>query len=500
MLPLLKRELCIAARRPSTFRLRSGFGGGVMAFSAWAMLVWGSSPRLLAGTFFYVLFGVTAAAMLGTGLFVAVDAVSLERREGTLPLLFLTDLTTAELVVGKLVAVSITPFFTLLSVLPSLGIWQLVGGLSVEELVRAVLVLLVTLFTSTSLSLFASSVLRERWQVVLGSILLLLLFNPLWLVIGAVLLNWWHFWFAIVGFVLLGLLFLYATGIVLRRNWRDELGVDKERPAVQARGHRRGIETNLITSLLLRTAASRSFVQALRWAIAGLAITLVLWLLSYDHVIMALDALFLVHLACILSVTARTAWTFSRKREDGEFELLLSTPLTNEELFLGFVKFLHIYSRPFLALLSGFDGLIAALLWFKGMPRLIVFPLAMAAVVWITLAGVSWVGVYRSFMQSRPIVSAFWTFWRLSLFPILLSALFLWAPRTDYQKVCFFWVFSTGFLALFFSSDARRVLLERGRELLLRPNCEKPPYIESQWSFINWEGLAENEKASPGGP
>jgi hypothetical protein len=47
-------------------------------------------------------------------------------------------------------------------------------------------------------------------------------------------------------------------------------------------------------------------------------------------------------------------------------------------------------------------------------------------------------------------------------------------------------VISTGFLTLFFANDARRIVLERGRELLLRPSSEKPPTIETEWSFINW--------------
>ena len=55
------------------------------------------------------------------------------------------------------------------------------------------------------------------------------------------------------------------------------------------------------------------------------------------------------------------------------------------------------------------------------------------------------------------------------------------------MKVVLFWILSTGFTSVFFASDAKSALFRHGRELLLRPVAEKPPHIENEWSFINWD-------------
>jgi hypothetical protein len=494
MLPLLKRELLVAARRPLIFRLRAAFGGGAMALSAWAILVWGSSAAFSGGAFFYLLFWITNIAALLAGLIVAIDSISLERREGTLPLLFLTNLSAWEIVAGKLAAASLTPLLTLLSVFPSLAIWQLLGGLAVDELLRAVVVLLITLMVSITVTLFVSSVARERMTVVLGAVSLLLVFNPLWLAAFSRLLSLWDFLLVSIACVLLSFFFLVATVTALNRNWRTEFS-PKEKALAQSRGRQVLDEEYPVRFMLTRTTPSRGvaawFHRAAPWIVGATGV----WMIASRQPVAALVMLLIFHVGCILSLTARTAWTFSRKRDEGAFEILLSTPLRNPDIFEGFARYLHDQSRRFLYAVTAIDSAISILLWARGHPKLMVFPLAMCATLWITLRGVTWVGVYRSFMMNSPLLSAFWTFWRISFFPITLSALFLWAPKTDYAKVCFFWIVSTAFLSAFFGSDARRVLLERGRELLLRPACDRPPHIENDWTFINWDEI--NGELSP---
>jgi hypothetical protein len=133
------------------------------------------------------------------------------------------------------------------------------------------------------------------------------------------------------------------------------------------------------------------------------------------------------------------------------------------------------------------DVLYAGLLAIAGAGPIAVLPLGMAVAQCIVLAGVGWLGVYRSLMMNHPSLATLATFARLSLVPVVLSLLFLSVPGTDFVKVTAFYVISSGFLAMFFSMDAKTALAGHGRTLLLRPATEKPPHIESEWSFIDWE-------------
>jgi hypothetical protein len=59
------------------------------------------------------------------------DALSEEKREGTLGLLFLTDLKGYDVVLGKLLATSLTSFYGVLAIVPPLSIPLLLGGVTV---------------------------------------------------------------------------------------------------------------------------------------------------------------------------------------------------------------------------------------------------------------------------------------------------------------------------------------------------------------------------------
>lgn len=114
------------------------------------------------------------------------------------------------------------------------------------------------------------------------------------------------------------------------------------------------------------------------------------------------------------------------------------------------------------------------------------WPIALGMVLWITLAGLGWLGVYRSLMMNHPSLAMMATFTRLSLVPILFSILFLMVPQTNSMKVAAFYILSSAVLAMFFSVGAKSALAVHGRTLLLRPQTEKPPHIEGEWSFIDW--------------
>ena len=67
--------------------------------------------------------------------------MSEEKREGTLGLLFLTDLRGFDVVLGKLVACSLRGAYGLVAALPVIGLALLMGGVTGFELWRLALVL-----------------------------------------------------------------------------------------------------------------------------------------------------------------------------------------------------------------------------------------------------------------------------------------------------------------------------------------------------------------------
>jgi hypothetical protein len=201
----------------------------------------------------------------------------------------------------------------------------------------------------------------------------------------------------------------------------------------------------------------------------------------------SLWGLFLFHFAFQVILMTRAAYAFYGDRQNGSLELLLGSPLSNEEIFEGFNLFLLRQSVPMLIVISALDGLYALRMWINGLPGMAAMGLAHALTLWMALFGLGWLGVYRSLMMNHPSLAMLATYARLSLVPVLLSLIFMEAPNGDLRKVAVFYVMAAGFLAAFFSMDARTALGIHGRTLLLRPYSEKPPEIESQWSFIDWE-------------
>src|SRR5664279_5468262 len=131
--PLVERELRSGARRPLFYWLRgllalaAGFQGYelldrfVMAPPPAPGMPWMAPP-------FAVIKGATLLHQMAWLLFLATllmslvsaDAITRERREGTLGLLLLTDMTPAEIVWGKMLSCGLTSFLVLLGALPAL--------------------------------------------------------------------------------------------------------------------------------------------------------------------------------------------------------------------------------------------------------------------------------------------------------------------------------------------------------------------------------------------
>jgi ABC-type transport system involved in multi-copper enzyme maturation permease subunit len=109
------------------------------------------------------------------GVFLTADCLAEEKREGTLGLLFLTDLKSYDIVLGKLAANSLHACFGLLAIFPILGLSLLVGGVTGGEFARALLSFGVTLFLSLGLGMFVSAVSHETKHALVTAFFLMLL-------------------------------------------------------------------------------------------------------------------------------------------------------------------------------------------------------------------------------------------------------------------------------------------------------------------------------------
>lgn len=495
LLPLVERELKEALRRPATRRVRLFCGGGSLVLVAWSFLVWGSSSGFGGGRAFDIAAVTASCATICAAIFLAADSISFERREGTLAFLFLTDLKARDIVLGKLAATGLVPGFALMSIFPALAVCPPLGGMLAAELWRGVLILLVTLIYSFSVTLLVSSFCKERREATFIATLFLLVANPLWLWVLA-----WRFppilfWSALFSLTAFAAGSIAATAAVLDRIWRDKEVVrssgQKPKPQqVQTLRRVRG-EVPIAWMMLRRKNVSGLLRGLLYLSVGAGALYLTRHLLNRHEQASSLVVLLLIHLAVLFVLLGRTGYSFFSDRQDGSLELLLGTRLTNEEIFSGFAKFLLDQSRLFLTFLTALDVLFSVLLLLSPAPQLCVLPVAMAATLWVNFFGVRWLGVYRSLVINHPSLTILGTFARLCAGPLALSALCLTTPRTDIFKVAVFWVGSSAFLTLLFGNDARAALMQYGRTLLLRPYAEKPPHVENEWSFINWDDVLE---------
>ena len=177
-LPIVDRELRLAARKRSTFWLRvvaalvaTVIGSGLMILHS----VGGFNRLALGGALFGILTWLALGAALAAGLFFTSDCLSEEKREGTLGFLFLTDLRGYDVAGGKLLATSLRGCFALLAIVPILATTLLMGGVTGAQFWERALALLNALVCSLAAGLFISAISRDPQKAMAGTLCLLVL-------------------------------------------------------------------------------------------------------------------------------------------------------------------------------------------------------------------------------------------------------------------------------------------------------------------------------------
>jgi len=185
--------LRVAARRGWTYWGRFSVGAGTILVGCWMWMTFSlgiNMPAAVMGSqLFTALASVALVHCLCAGAY-TVDAISREKREGTLGLLFLTDLRGVDVVAGKLVATGVHAVLGLAAAVPVMSVCLLLGGVSGEVLWKTSLALLNTLLLSLTGGLMVSALSRDARKASSGFILLLLLLTFGFPVLGHVVRPW----------------------------------------------------------------------------------------------------------------------------------------------------------------------------------------------------------------------------------------------------------------------------------------------------------------------
>ncbi len=164
VLPIVDATLRQNSRKRWTYWSRVAAVGGMSIFVIPLVLAIGeygvgAAPfgSIIAGFSPFVLL-----ILLNIGAAATIDCIASEKREGTLGLLFLTDLKGWDIVLGKLAAAFTQIWMSWLAMLPLAALLVLTGGFTWQDIARIVLAIGNGLFCGAAAGLLGSSLCRER--------------------------------------------------------------------------------------------------------------------------------------------------------------------------------------------------------------------------------------------------------------------------------------------------------------------------------------------------
>ncbi|HYE33738.1 MAG TPA: ABC transporter permease subunit [Methylomirabilota bacterium] len=449
LLPIVERELRVAARKAITHRLRWVFGFTLAMLLAWQLfLLTGSQiPAAVQGR---KVFSTLVVICFIYAMFVgarAADALSSERREGTLGLLFLTDLSSLDVVLGKLAANSLNATYGLIAAIPFLAFPLLMGGVTGAEFLRAGVVLLNTLLLSLSVGILVSSLSQNERRALFATAVILICiaigpFALLYYVLDKFHASFFGASEMEVAGVILGLgpalgivdlvaplgptripsqliwgnqLFLLlaslalirASNVMLARRWSDRPAsalIARIRLWWHELLHGTGAARKLLRQRLLDLNPFTWLVsrERLKPAYAwGFVICLALvWLWSWwRHSDVVFDwypaapTFLIMHAFAKLWVASEASHRLVEDQREGAMELLLSTPMTPERIIAGqWAAFRRQFVRPFL--------LLCVLEWIAFFNKLEWWAiLGVQLVFWADLAALVYIGLWNGLIS-----------------------------------------------------------------------------------------------------
>jgi ABC-type Na+ efflux pump permease subunit len=217
-LPIAERELRVAARSPRTYRMRMiacFIFSAISGWMFWFITYVDAGPMIAPQTYAFIAHAALFMAMFCVN--VTADALSSEKRDGTLGLLFLTDLRSADIVFGKLAALGIVSFYGLLAMIPPMAMPLLMGGVSGQSVFRTAITLLNSLFLGLSIGLWISAKSWDQKRAMNGAMWIVILI--LWMLpLMSTLLRMRYGWIGVSDF-------LYLLSPMYQQNHATPFGV-----------------------------------------------------------------------------------------------------------------------------------------------------------------------------------------------------------------------------------------------------------------------------------
>ena len=480
-LPIVERELRLASRRKGTFRMRSWTAliAILVTFAFLTVAFLGGGGAAIGEVLFKILSTYTAGLCLLTALFLTADSISEEKREGTLGLLFLTDLRGYDVVLGKFIARSLNAFYGLMALLPILAISLLFGGLTGVEFWRTALAMINALFVSLTIGVWVSSLCRDSRAAVSGSFAALLFLFGVLPGIGALLrffklpsawfLATWispsHpfyfafennyvgqagiYWGSLLGSHFLGWFLLGSASWIVTRSWQHRSTVaeqpgwisrlfrlDVSGTTRKARRDIRSLEQNPVLWLIGEERLTKALVWSIVsfWALAVLFGSLVgisgpEWVYHGAKGCAFLFKIVIAQQVCRFFVEAR---------RNGMLELLLCTPLRTTEILRGqWLALQRIFLWPMLAFIGvsflpiafliyrnlGGQGVSQFLAELFGLGTGFVALTGFALYFVADIYAICWFGTWLALTAKKPALAPIWTIIFVVILPLPLCFL-----------------------------------------------------------------------------
>ena len=316
------------------------------------------------------------------GPLTTTDCLARERREGTLGLLFLTNLRSRDVVFGKIAVSSFDVVLILIGAMPLVAIPFLMGGLDLVHFGLTALTLFNVMFLSLATGTFFSSF-ASSGRIALGLTLLFLffstlgipmiarealsvlhlpdnsvpgtifrMFSPLAAIIAVMdvpspRVKWWEYWIIMGGLHSLAWLSILAACWRTAKSWRtgaESLGRTKWKERVarwQARVGRMRWRKRLLDQSPMAWLESRGFFEAAFLA-ALVCTALGLWI--FEHLAgtdfwpdegVAIGWAVWAHYILCLWIAVQAPRRLADDKQSGALELLLCTPLTPRQIVKG---------------------------------------------------------------------------------------------------------------------------------------------------------------------
>jgi hypothetical protein len=449
-----------------------------MALSALVTALWifsASSPAPATRLGMSIFSGLTVLStvfVLAAGPRSTSDCLSEEKREGTLGLLFLTDLKGYDIVLGKLTSSSVNSIYGLLSVIPILAIPLLMGGVSFRLFWQVILALANGLFFSLAAAIFVSSFSRNdrsaagiSLALILGfslgsiivpslanealdmqwgreTIMVFALFSPICPLANAF--GIWfggmpgtYYWISLAATHCFGWFFIGLACRIAPRSWQDKPGGAsarswRERLARWTYGSEKWRLANrkaLLDANAFQWLASRNRLRKmLLKAVLGCEMGAILYFVfRFGNDAVTLPAS--IFIALSLNATLKL-WVASEscrqmidERRQNSLELILSTPMTVGEIMEGQRRAMHgLFAMPVILVLivecvlllcsvSATDGSDKAMC-------IAVFLCGMAALV-ADCSALVWVGMWLGLSTKNSKRASGGAAWRILVLPTL---------------------------------------------------------------------------------